>query len=253
MITPEVFQYIVYGWIAIAIIVFPLLLFVTAPYGRHSKTNWGPMINNSLGWFLMEVPSLIIFAWLVIQGKAYTDTVILVASVMWVSHYFHRSILFPFRLKTKGKKMPILIMLFAIFFNGVNAGLNGYWFAYLSEGYDSSWLTDPRFIAGIFLFILGFLINQYHDKILLTLRKSRTNGYKIPYGGLFKYVSCPNFLGEIIEWTGFVLVAWNLPALSFLAWTLANLIPRAISHHKWYRSHFNDYPKERKAVFPWIV
>ncbi len=99
MITPEVFQYIVYSWIAIAIIVFPLLLFVTAPYGRHSKTNWGPMIKNNLGWFLMEVPSLIIFAWLVIQGKAYTDTVILVASVMWVSHYFHRSILFPFRLK----------------------------------------------------------------------------------------------------------------------------------------------------------
>lgn len=253
MISSEVFQYLVYSWIGIAVILFPVMLFITAPYGRHSKTNWGPMINNKLGWFLMEVPSLIIFTGLILKGKAYTDNIILVASIMWISHYFHRSILFPFRLKTKGKKMPVLIMSFAIIFNAINAGLNGYYFAYLSKGYASSWLTDPRFIIGVLLFVLGFFINQYHDRILLKLRKSSRNGYKIPYGGWFKYVSCPNFFGEIIEWTGFVLVAWNLPALSFLVWTIANLIPRAISHHKWYRSHFEDYPKNRKAIFPWIL
>lgn len=253
MISPELFRNITYAWIAIAILVVPVLLFVTAPYGRHSKTNWGPMIKNNLGWFLMEVPSLLIFSWFIIKSKSYTDIVILVASAMWIGHYFNRSIIFPFRLKTQGKKMPVLIMLFAVFFNAVNAGLNGYWFAYISEGYPEGWVKDPRFIFGVILFVLGFFINQYHDRILLTLRKTRKNGYEIPYGGLFKYVSCPNFLGEIIEWIGFVLVAWNLPALSFLVWTMANLVPRAMSHHKWYNSYFKDYPKERKAIFPWLL
>jgi steroid 5-alpha reductase family enzyme len=29
------------------------------------------------------------------------------------------------------------------------------------------------------------------------------------------FISCPNHFGEIIEWIGFAVIAWNLPALSF--------------------------------------
>jgi len=253
MITAELFQNITWGWILIAVILFPVMMFVTAPYGRHSKTSWGPMINNKLGWFFMEAPSLIILSWFVISSKSYLNAVVLIASFLWIGHYFHRALIFPLRLKTKGKKMPVVIMLFAVVFNFVNAWLNGYWFANFSEDYYRNWLSDPRFIIGVIIFVAGFVINQYHDKILLKLRKKSSKGYRIPKGGLFKYISCPNFFGEIIEWGGFALLAWNLPALSFFVWTLANLIPRAISHHKWYRSHFENYPKKRKAVFPGLL
>ena len=34
--------------------------------------------------------------------------------------------------------------------------------------------------------------------------------------------------------------------------TFANLAPRAWSHHKWYRKKFPDYPKQRRAVIPFI-
>jgi 3-oxo-5-alpha-steroid 4-dehydrogenase 1 len=60
-------------------------------------------------------------------------------------------------------------------------------------------------------------------------------------------------LGEIIEWIGFVVFCHNLPSLAFLVWTVANLLPRAVNHHKWYREKFEDYPKERKALFPGIL
>jgi len=66
-------------------------------------------------------------------------------------------------------------------------------------------------------------------------------------------VSCPNLFGEIVEWSGFAMMCWNLPALSFAIWTAANLIPRAISHHRWYRQRFADYPAARKAVIPFIL
>lgn len=54
------YQYILYGWIAIAVITFIILLKVTAPYGRHVTKGWGPEINNRLGWILMEVPVLLV-------------------------------------------------------------------------------------------------------------------------------------------------------------------------------------------------
>jgi len=97
------------------------------------------------------------------------------------------------------------------------------------------------------------VINQLSDNILLNLRKTPGNGYKIPYGGLFRWVSCPNFFGEIIEWSGFALMIWSPAGLAFAVWTAANLIPRALDHHKWYRENFPDYPQERKAVFPCLL
>ena len=75
----------------------------------------------------------------------------------------------------------------------------------------------------------------------------------MPFGGLFKYVSCPNHLGEIIEWIGFAILSWSLPTFAFALWTIANLLPRAIQHHDWYHNHLEDYPKDRKAVFPYLL
>lgn len=253
MISLELFNWIVWIWIAIAIVIFPVLLKVTAPYGRHTKADWGPLIDNRLGWFLMELPALVVFSALVIAGGGYKNDPIAVFFGLWFIHYFHRAIIFPLRLKTRKKKMPVLIMSFAVFFNMINGFVNGYWFGYLSPAYDAGWFLDPRFIGGAMLFVSGFAINQYHDKLLLGLRKGSNGEYQIPYGGLFKVVSCPNFLGEIIEWAGFAIMAWCLPSFSFFLWTFVNLVPRAIDHHKWYKQTFPDYPKERKAVIPGLL
>ena len=91
------------------------------------------------------------------------------------------------------------------------------------------------------------------DSILINLRKPGETGYKIPQGGMFSHVSCPNHMGEIIEWTGFGIMMWALPGVSFAIWTAANLIPRALEHHKWYYEKFKDYPKDRKAIIPRLL
>jgi steroid 5-alpha reductase family enzyme len=124
---------------------------------------------------------------------------------------------------------------------------------HFATDYKPGIIINLRLIGGAIIFLSGFAINKYHDAILIKLRPTSGNGYKIPYGGLFKYVSCPNFLGEIISWTGFAIVAFNLPALSFLVWTLVNLTTRALDHHKWYIKEFPEYPKERKAIFPFSL
>ncbi len=45
----------------------------------------------------------------------------------------------------------------------------------------------------------------------------------------------------------------NLPALSFLVWTLINLITRALDHHRWYIKEFPEYDKERMALIPFLL
>jgi protein-S-isoprenylcysteine O-methyltransferase Ste14 len=70
---------------------------------------------------------------------------------------------------------------------------------------------------------------------------------------MYRWVSSPNYLGEITEWTGFAVMTWNLPGLAFMVFTIANLFPRAFSHHRWYLEKFPDYPKDRKAILPFIA
>lgn len=239
-------------WILIALVVFVALQYVTAPFGRHTSEKWGPQINNKLGWILMELPSLLIMAYFLIWGSRSWSSWVWILFVCWIFHYLHRSLIYPLRIKSTPKKMPLVITLSAIGFNLVNAGLNGYYLAEVAsvEQYGVDWLSSPTTLLGAALFVLGFGVNWQSDNMLIHLRQPGETGYKIPRGFLFEYVSSPNLLGEIIEWAGFALMAWNLPALSFWIWTLANLVPRAKSHHEWYKQRFEEYPMGRKIVFP---
>lgn len=237
-------------WAAIGIGSFILLQFVNAPYGRHIKNGWGPQISNKWGWIIMEAPSFLIILYFYLTSNQSSYATLL--SALWLLHYVNRTFIYPFRIRTKGKKMPLIIVGSAIFFNCINAGLNGYFLSHL-ETYGPDSFFSLNFFIGISLFMIGFYINQKSDYILIHLRKPGETGYKIPKGFLFDYISCPNLFGELTQWTGFAIMAWNFPALTFLVWTYANLIPRAIGHHKWYKQNFKAYPLKRKAVLPGIL
>ena len=246
------FQTIQLVWIAVAIVVFFLLLKITAPYGRHSNTKWGPLVPNKWGWVIMELPVLIVLGVFIYPVKNILPLVSWLMIGFFCVHYFNRVFIFPFRLHTKGKKMPLIIVLTAIFFNVMNGFSFGYYFRDFSN-YTNEWLTSWQFIIGTFIFFTGMFINWSSDNILIHLRKPGETGYRIPQGGLFEKISCPNLFGELIEWSGFAILCWNVPAVTFLIWTAANLIPRALSHHKWYKENFSDYPADRKAIIPFLV
>ena len=74
----------------------------------------------------------------------------------------------------------------------------------------------------------------------------------MPQGRLFRWVSCPNYLGETIEWAGWAIATWSMAGAAFAFWTAANLVPRAVAHHRWYRQKFPDYPNQRRAILPAI-
>jgi 3-oxo-5-alpha-steroid 4-dehydrogenase 1 len=246
------YQNLVFAWMAVGAIVFLVLLKVPAPYGRHASSKWGPQLSNRLGWILMEAPGMAMLLYFVLTHASRQNAMTWTLIAFYLFHYINRTFIFPLRIHTRRKKMPVLIMLFAIIFNLVNGTLLGYFFGYFAD-YQVNEMLGARFIAGVLIFAAGVFINWDYDNRLIHLRAPGETGYKIPRGGLFEYVSCPNHLGEIIEWTGYAVMCWNLPAVAFLAWTVANLLPRTLSHHKWYKSHFGEYPRGRKAVVPWIL
>jgi 3-oxo-5-alpha-steroid 4-dehydrogenase 1 len=119
--------------------------------------------------------------------------------------------------------------------------------------YPASWLVDPRFLTGAALFLGGFLVNLHYDRILIRLRGPRETGHRMPVGGLFRWLSCPNYFGELIEWAGWAMATWSLPGLAYALWGAANLVPRALANHRWYRDTFPGYPPERRALLPGLL
>ena len=240
-------------WTAIGVSVLPLTLWLTPPFGRHSHDRFGPCIGNRIGWLIMESPALWYLALVFLRGVSGSQSAAWMLWALWMVHYINRGLVFPFRTKTTGKQIPVLVVASGFGFQLVNGTLNGMALSSFGGAYTADWLSRPLFWIGLSVFAAGWATNIWSDEILLRLRKPGETGYHIPQGGLFRWVSCPNFLGEVVQWCGWALMCWNPAALSFAVWTIANLLPRALAHHRWYLEQFPNYPKHRKALFPGLL
>lgn len=252
--THPIYTWIVLGVVVLGLVSFVLLLFISAPYGKHLRPGWGPTINSRTLWIIMEAPSPISFAIVYFMSENAFKPVPLVLLGLFMLHYIYRSFVYPFRMRGGHKQEPIITGLLAFVFNSANGSTNAFAITELAPHlWSTSWFADPRFLIGIVIFFTGYAINQHSDSILLNLRKPGETGYKIPYGGFYRFVSSPNYLGEIVEWIGFAFAAWTVPAWVFAWFTATNLIPRSFSNHRWYLEHFSDYPKNRRAIIPFVL
>ena len=242
-------------WIAVGIIIFCVLLKIPAPFGRFSNERWGPHINNRIGWFIMEMPALVVFPIMLLPVQwtgRLSHPVVMLALLCWIAHYTHRTLIFPLRISKHRQPIALSVVLMGICYNCINGLFLGYHFSYLYHAPAINTVAFIRIVCGTAIFFAGMVINCYHDGLLIQLTKNSKNRgeYHIPRGGFFTYASSPNLCGEIIEWIGFALLCYTLPGLSMAIWTCANLIPRAIHIHNWYRSTFKDYPEQRRVLIP---
>jgi 3-oxo-5-alpha-steroid 4-dehydrogenase 1 len=247
------YELLLVAWFALAGISALALFFIAAPYGRYFRRGWGPSIPSTAGWMIMEMTSALVMAALWAASPRRGDPAAAALAALWVGHYVYRSLVFPFIRRGQGHPMPLAIVVMACTFNLGNAYLNGRWLFAFGPERGAGWLADPRFLCGVVLVVVGFAIHVIADRRLAQLRTPGETGYRIPRGFLFEKISCPNYFGEVLEWAGWALAAWSWPALSFAVWTAANLVPRALTHHRWYREHFTDYPPARKAIVPGLL
>lgn len=229
-------------------IVFLSLLRITAPYGRHHRPGWGLNLPNRLAWLLMELPALLVISLLVLQSPAAVSPQAWVPLCLWLIHYGYRTFIFPALMHPSDKTFPAMLVLFAIAFNSLNGFNNAE--ALIANGSRNAPLLSLHFMVGILTFTGGFLLHVHSDRIIRKLRQPGERTYRIPHGGMFRWVSSPHYLGEIIQWTGWAILIWSPAGIAFALFTFCNLAPRAISNHRWYRERFADYPAGRRIMVP---
>jgi hypothetical protein len=234
---------------------------VLATNSMTSRHWLGPMLSSKWSWMIFESPSWIWVAILMYRDVNVDFVPVPLANLILVTwffvHYIHRSVLYPFQVSSKSK-VPLGISACAFCYTFCNGYLQVYDLIYqqqFPEGYADSW----QFLCGVVLTVVGFAIAYQSDHILLALKNANNDtakgDYQIPHGGLFRYVSSPHYLGELIEWTGFCIACnFSLASISFVVWTAANLVPRAWHTHHWYRRKFRgEYDGlNRRAICPCV-
>jgi 3-oxo-5-alpha-steroid 4-dehydrogenase 1 len=260
---------------AVGAATFPLLFFVSAPYGKLHRSGWGPMLGGRTGWFLQEIisPVALLAAFYAAQlsaggapGEAATQAPppsllapqpVHVFLALWCVHYAHRAVLYPLQRHMSATTVPVVLT--AVAFNLVNGALVGTELARegaAPRGRFAAWaaLASPRCAAGLALCGAGAALNVRSDAALRALRAvPGDRAYHVPRGGLFEYVACPHYLGEMLEWSGFAIATATRSGAVFAFWTVANLAPRAATTRAWYAAKFKEaFPANRKALIPFI-
>ena len=253
--TQEIFNYLIWGMTAMAVVVFISLYFVKAGYGQFRTRQWGWSINNKVAWTLMEAPVFLVMLYIWSQADAKYHVPELILFLLFELHYFQRSFVFPW-LMTGRSKMPVAIMLMGVTFNVINGIMQGgglYWFPNPDFAEGAQYLTRWNAIMGIALFVVGLAVNWHSDHVIRHLRKPGDTNHYLPQRGMYRYVTSANYLGELMEWIGFALAAATPVAWVFPLWTAANLVPRAHAIHIKYRQEFgNEAVGNRKRIIPFI-
>ncbi|KAG1679307.1 hypothetical protein FOA52_009337 [Chlamydomonas sp. UWO 241] len=235
---------------------FVALQWLYAPYGRYSRGGWwGPLINAKVAWMVWESPALLIPAYMLAASPGLLPALLAdplskrsLMAAAFLAHYVYRAIVFPLRTRS-GKPAPLSIVLLGMTFCVWNGLLQGW---HIVHQVPADARATPAVAAGLALWAVGWLGVMRADAALAALRKPGETGYKIPRGGLFEYVSAANYCSEMVEWAGYALAGWSLPTAAFAFFTACNLLPRGVRHHAWYLAKFEEYPKARRAVVPFL-
>lgn len=103
-------------------------------------------------------------------------------------------------------------------------------------------------------------IGNYSIHILLRdLRPAGSKERKIPvptsnpFTILFNFVSCPNYTYEVGSWVFFTLMTQCLPVGVFTVAGFYQMAVWALGKHRNYKKEFEKYPKNRKAIVPFLI
>ncbi len=114
-------------------------------------------------------------------------------------------------------------------------------------------------IVATVLFVFIWYKQFETNMIFINLRKTKdgkvaTEKHLLPQGGWFKYVSSPHMLTEVLLYLIlFILLHSNTIYIYCLVWVLSNQISNAYLTHRWYLENFPKFPKERKAIIPFLL
>lgn len=212
---------------------------------QYSKFNSSGRIPTRVGMFILYFFPILALSF---SAREYIFTA---APIQWIVfaaiflHFFKRVLESLFLHRYSGAIHPLTMVLITSF--------------YSTTAFLIGWLNqtpiphaDAGLWAGMGVYLAGMIGNFYHHKLLADLRKNSLE-YHIPRGGLFEFVICPHYLFEIFIWLGIALLSRHLAALLILLFVVSYLTARSIRTLNWYHKNFKDFPKDRKAILPFVL
>ena len=249
----QVFPALEGAWLTLSLLACPVLFLLQGSYGRHTSTGFGPSIPHRAATLIVEAPHVLVMVACFANSAA--PRVAWGLAGVWLAYHL---LVLPVRMLVPAKPMALSTLVSCFVASCINTYLNGHWLAAAASTstpygwpYTDTYLHEPFIWLGAMLLVPGLLISLQSDTILVRLRRGDgTSSYRIPSGGLFALVSCPNHLGEVLAAVGWALGTWSVPGTAYALWTAAQLLPRAHAHHRWYLRNFADYPRNRRAMLP---
>ncbi|XP_052797104.1 polyprenol reductase-like isoform X1 [Mya arenaria] len=126
----------------------------------------------------------------------------------------------------------------------------------------ASFLDDVKFYHAVGVSV--FLWASWHQNRAVNqfakLRQNKSGSventrHHIPHGGLFQFVSCPHYTMEIIIYLSLCIITafQNNMLVALFVFVLINQVVTGYFTHAWYKETFKNYPKDRKAVLPFLL
>ena len=253
----------------------PLITDWTCRYAaRYSKFRTTGGIDSRLGWFIAyTLPAIVSYFFCArYLGQASLGQWALFLAI--TGHFVKRVLEALFVHRYSGTIDLVSVYSIAVYYSFITA----------TAGYLHGltiYAPDWFFYLGLGLFLVGEAGNFWHHRLLARLRlvppptkmplKQARSGrsqpgqrspaaprpleskrYFIPRGGLFRLVTCPHYLFEIVAWLGVAVMSRHLFMYVAVVAVAAYLAQRAWKTQVWYREHSPEYPKERKILLPFI-
>jgi 3-oxo-5-alpha-steroid 4-dehydrogenase len=196
----------------------------------YSKFRTGAGVNSRAGLALAYASPLFVYVVLWVEGGSPRTLYHLAVFGAFLFHFVRR-IFEVSVVNSYSRPTPLrALMLIAFLYGGVAASCA--FFQVRTSGQPTS---QPIFILGVLTFAFGEVLNGYHHWLLARLRPLGVLIYVVPRHGLFGWVACPHYLGEILSFVGYAMMSDLLPVWGNALVAAAYLSARANSTLSWYR------------------
>ncbi|XP_077549719.1 trans-2,3-enoyl-CoA reductase Sc2 [Haemaphysalis longicornis] len=189
--------------------------------------------------------------------RHHMEMAVKVAAACWTVHYVKRLLETLFVHRFSHGTMPIT----NLFKNCSYYWLFGLYIGYYVNHplYTAPVLGPIQVFGGLTAFLFAELGNLSIHMALRNLRPPGTKERRIPvptanpFTKLFDMVSCPNYTYEVMAWASFTFMTQCLPAGLFTLAGLYQMTVWALGKHRQYKAEFPNYPRQRKAILPFVI
>jgi very-long-chain enoyl-CoA reductase len=228
-------------------------------YNRIRLTALGPQLSwitvfiiEYLGPILIHIAVPLLRPYLYKSSAPMSSTQYL-SMAMIVLHFVKREYETLYVHKFSLSTMPFMNIFKNSFHYWMLSGANLAYWIYSPTSYTalSSPTIDKVNMLGVAIYLFGEISNFKTHLTLSNLRSPGGTERAIPKGYGFGLVTCPNYLFELIAWTGVAIVNKSLATVLFGIVSGAQMYQWAIKKEKALRTEFPDtYRKKKYVLFP---